>query len=317
MRTYNFFTNNDSEKIFIIGNGFDLSLGLKTRYCDYASSNLWPMKFSNEYFCAYLNNCKKKKDWFDIEEILGKYENSMGNFRPVELNFQKFNPTASNDKALFQLLCTGLKNYLKQEQTKSLVKNSPAGRILKGIAKNGFFQKVYTFNYTDLSVIADKLEIDLGSIDIEHIHGSLKDGIVLGVPENIKLSPEYDFMYKTSSEFYGSHPLPYSLDKASEVVFFGHSMSDNDYFYFEDFFNKQAALDLKKEDGKSIIFFTYNEDSRLAIIRQLRKSLRNRLPQLISQNKFQIIKTDGTDEIRINAFLQHLEDCNIINSIIV
>lgn len=31
-----------SKKVFIIGNGFDLDLGMNTRYSDFAKSEYWP-----------------------------------------------------------------------------------------------------------------------------------------------------------------------------------------------------------------------------------------------------------------------------------
>lgn len=308
------YTSDDSERLLIIGNGFDLSLGLNTRYCDFANSEHWKV-IKGEYFHAYLNKCRQTEKWFDLEETLGKYEKSMGHVRPIEFDCNKYNPNVNNDKVFFKMLCGGLKRYLEEEQNKDLLKESVACKILKTVVENGFFKKAYSFNYTDLRTLASKLQIDVNGMDIEHIHGCLKDGIVLGVPESVELSAKYDFLYKTSSEFYSSHPLPYSLDRASEVVIFGHSMSDNDYFYFEEFFEKQSSKEMKSEDGKHITFFTFDEDSRLSIVRQLRKHLKNRLSQLFARNKIQIIKTDGSDVKKLNAYIQELQDANLVNSI--
>lgn len=308
------FASDESEKVLIIGNGFDLSLGLNTRYCDFVQSDYWKT-IQEEYFFAYLNKCRQTETWFDLEEILGKYEKSMGNVRPILFNSKNYWPNANNDKTFFFMLCDGLKCYLGEEQRKNLSQESVAAKILNAIAENGFFQKVYTFNYTNLALLAGKLQIDLNGLEIEHIHGNLNEGIVLGVPETVELSINYDFLYKTSNVFYGSHPLPYSLNRASEVVIFGHSMSDNDYFYFKEFFEKQSSTGLSCKDGKQITFFTYDENSRLSIVRQLRKHLKGRLTQLFARNKIQIIKTDGSDDARIAKYIQKLQETSLVNSI--
>lgn len=309
------FTKPDSDRLLIIGNGFDLSLGLETKYSDFARSDKWPNQISNEYFFAYLNNKKNTEYWFDLEQVLGAYEKSMGNVRPIEFNCQKYHPQAGNDLVFFQMLSDALRRYLSDIQQKDVDANSVGAKVLCSVMKNGFFNRIVTFNYTDLRKIGQKVGVNMSSVDIEYIHGNLEDGIVLGVPEDIELSPRYDFLYKTSSNNYASHPLPYYLNHASEVVFFGHSLSDNDYFYFDDFFKKISCSGLDKEDGKYITIFIYNEASRLAILRQLRKHLTNQLPLLFAQNHLEFIKTDGSDTKRLQSFIERQEATNLVNSI--
>lgn len=97
MRADEVFTKPNSDRLLIIGNGFDLSLGLETKYSDFARSDKWPNQISNEYYFAYLNNKKNTEYWFDLEQVLGAYEKSMGNVRPIEFNCQKYHPQAGND----------------------------------------------------------------------------------------------------------------------------------------------------------------------------------------------------------------------------
>ncbi len=48
--------------VFIIGNGFDLDLGLKTSYHDFYLSDDWPFKKPNTLMGAFLQHegCKKR-----------------------------------------------------------------------------------------------------------------------------------------------------------------------------------------------------------------------------------------------------------------
>lgn len=71
--------------VFIVGNGFDLALGLPTRYSDFANSNFWPVSENAEqkrdYLAqkkytsleAYLDDKRNMETWFDLEQELYNY----------------------------------------------------------------------------------------------------------------------------------------------------------------------------------------------------------------------------------------------------
>ena len=62
--------------VYIIGNGFDINLGLKTRFSDFADSEYWPFKPINRRhsspLAAYLDYHKSIDKWLDLENLLGK-----------------------------------------------------------------------------------------------------------------------------------------------------------------------------------------------------------------------------------------------------
>lgn len=65
-------------KVLILGNGFDLDLGLKTRYSDFAKSIQWDdlyRRFSREgdSLASYLYELANKECWFDIEQGISDY----------------------------------------------------------------------------------------------------------------------------------------------------------------------------------------------------------------------------------------------------
>lgn len=67
-----------AKKILIIGNGFDIDLGLRTRYSDFAKSNIWEKLMGNTHgfdqdLLAALRKAKEKEAWFDIEKTMNEY----------------------------------------------------------------------------------------------------------------------------------------------------------------------------------------------------------------------------------------------------
>ena len=76
----------------IIGNGFDLDLGLKTAYSHFATTGVpeWEKWLSMEFFKPmyiyhekimndslglYLKLAREKENWFDVEELIYNYVN--------------------------------------------------------------------------------------------------------------------------------------------------------------------------------------------------------------------------------------------------
>lgn len=62
-------------RTLIIGNGFDLDLGLHTSYRDFAKSDLWPIGYQEqkESFLAQKLQADSYENWFDLENSLCEY----------------------------------------------------------------------------------------------------------------------------------------------------------------------------------------------------------------------------------------------------
>ena len=66
------------KRTLVVGNGFDLDVGLKTRYIDFAESKWWPFKEARlqdgyETLAYTLNRKSRLERWFDVEEALYDY----------------------------------------------------------------------------------------------------------------------------------------------------------------------------------------------------------------------------------------------------
>lgn len=302
-----------AKKILIIGNGFDIDLGLRTRYSDFAKSNIWEKLMRNTYgfdqdLLAALREAKEKEAWFDIEKTMNEYVRAI---RPESLTTD----LVDKDKKNFIEVTKALDKYLKDEQkSRTLESNHYAAQVLRLIADVGGFE-YYTFNYTSLGDIATSCGIKIDISRITHVHGSLEnDSIILGVltdPAN-QLHEQYSFMYKDNSRFYMSNNMYEDFDKADDIIFFGHSINGMDFPYFKDFFIKQSGMGGEYK-SKHITIFTYDDDSN----QQIRNSIRNAqvdLTQLFRRNNISIIQTkqmyyDDRNELqKFEVFTERLND---------
>ena len=126
--------------------------------------------------------------------------------------------------------------FIMQEAQKEIDADSLAVKVLKAVVENGYFLSIYTFNYTDLSRTATMAGIQR-KFDFKFVHGDvIHNSIILGVDGHSDLREGYAYLRKGNSEHYRSNHIRYDLQECDEVVFFGHSLGDMDYPYFEDFF---------------------------------------------------------------------------------
>ena len=71
-----------AKRLLIIGNGFDIDLGLKTCYSDFSKSNNWKTLMKDTYsfdtdLLGVLLNAEEKDAWFDIEKTMNEYVRSI------------------------------------------------------------------------------------------------------------------------------------------------------------------------------------------------------------------------------------------------
>ena len=243
-------TNSVPNRLLILGNGFDLSLGRETRYSDFAKSRFWPENLKSELF-SYLEEKANLESWFDLESELGRYIQSV---RKESSAYVTTRPgRAKQDRADFNEIVESLIAYLKNVERKDVNSDSIAAKVFRLACWDSAFSKIYFFNYTDLDKLSEKLKL-AGVPIVEYVHGCLiDDSAILGINDTEDtLGGLYDFMRKSFNPHYSSHPVSYDLKTADEVVFFGHSLGDNDYHYFQSFFKHQCEENLSPEERRTI-----------------------------------------------------------------
>lgn len=209
-----------AKKILILGNGFDIDLGLKTRYSNFANSDVWETIIGNTYnfdqdLLGALRDAKEKEAWFDIEKTMNDYVRAL---RQDDLTAR----LVDKDKVNFKKVSEALSQYLKEEQkNRTLDTSSYAAQILRLTSEVGGFE-YYTFNYTSLSNIANSCGITIDASHITHVHGSLEnDSIILGILTDPAdpIHEQYSFMYKDNSRFYMPNNMYEDFDKADDIIF--------------------------------------------------------------------------------------------------
>lgn len=310
-----------AKRLLIIGNGFDIDLGLKTRYSDFSRSKIWEKLVETTFnydsdLLGALREAKETETWFDIEKTMNDY------VRALKLDYL-VSDLIDKDKSNFIKVSESLSQYLKKEQKeRTLNTNSFAAQVLQLISEVGGF-KYYTFNYTSLSSIAKSCGINIDSSKITHVHGSLEnDSIILGVltDPSDPIYEQYSFMYKDNSRFYMSNNMYEDFDNADDIIFFGHSINGMDFPYFKDFFIKQSGMDGEYK-SKHITIFTYDDASN----QQIRNSIRNAqvdLTQLFKRNDIKFIQTkqlyekDKNEMHKFDLFVHRLNNLKASKSIV-
>lgn len=319
--------------VFIIGNGFDLDLGLPTKYSDFANSEFWPKaapkskvtfeemkrEMKRGIFSTIpetpklehaIENAKNKSTWFDLEKELLDYAKE---YDQTNSNYTRFSSESQTEVVsnvdYYKKLCNSLNDYIKQVQEKQkIIKDSTACKVIKTISENDFFNSIYSFNYTDLNLIARQIGIT-HEINYTHLHGKVSDAsIILGVDET-SLRKGYEIFHKSSSRHYRSHDLYNALSSAYEIVIFGLSFGSIDYSYFDKFFKQLSEEEsITDRQKQHITIFTKDDNSRLSIITNLRNMGIN-IQRLYAQSHFQIICTsDDGEKKELSDFYKRLEE---------
>lgn len=269
--------------LLILGNSFDLDLGLKTRFKDFTNSSYWPFGDRAKYdgLGGFLNHRQKTDEWFDLESAMKEYcmSNGQSSYSQERLGKDK-----ADDKSLVE----ALKEYLSTIDVTKINLQSKAAELIKNCFASPFGPaSIYTFNYTDLSSIVKAIDPE-AAYNPNYVHGTLKSHIILGFEHNTKVSG-LTFMCKSQRVGYASSGIIKAMNKAKYIVFFGHSFCQIDYnMYFKDFFSKISKGDPK---NKFIRIITKDESSRQSILSKLEG-----LDKLYQNTDFKVIKTSDHED---------------------
>jgi hypothetical protein len=289
----------------ILGNGFDLDLGLPTRYIDFIKSPFFRPVKENESNCSLLyefDNIKCDLKWISIEEILKDYVKRITD----NPNKDDLFDDPKLDKQGFCILKKSLACYIRNIDYSAIDINSCASIFFKTILSisKGQDINVYDFNYTDLQKIAKQLSCSYLN-NIIQIHGTAKlDNIILGCDDNVFMK-DYQYMIKSMDENFYHNNLSIDLVKSETVIIFGHSLGSTDIQYFKDFINLVVNSDKKKK----LFFITYNESS----FEDVKSNIRVICGNIDNfYNNIGQLSTYYTNKRSINKFSQFLDSIKII-----
>lgn len=271
--------------LFIIGNGFDINLGMKTQYCDFYKY-YQVQETKNELIKTLKKNIAKNlNNWSDLERELGRYT-------------KYINSTSEFDE-IFENLLDNLAIYLQNIESKYDFKKIDKTRFLKYLSapekyllpadeikitkfKNGQSHPIHiniiSFNYTysiekiiNQNLNENKIDIyNNGSTflnKIEHIHGYTDNRMVMGVNDSSQISNTLfhnnqdvlDAIIKSNCNQVQKHnvdSLCKQLINTSDIIcIFGSSIGDTDKIWWQTIGNQL------KNNCRLIIFSKHKEIS--------------------------------------------------------
>lgn len=295
------------EYMLIIGNGFDLSLGLPTTYRNFVESCVFKKmyvkrmqekkknKIAEPTLLDYLYGKKFSDRWYDIEAALLEYVSKKPD--------GSFVNNVEEDKRDYELVSDALVEYLSVILRKiklsdiDNMRNLPAGRLLSALNNSRNIE--YTFNYTPIERVLETYAVDSnkvhGEVTIESIEkGNAKDSsIILGIECNDlnSIAHGYSFLIKSNSSTYASSNIASDLLNSKNLIFFGHSLNQMDFGYFDEYFKE---LMTNKDTRRSLTIITKDDSSRIEILNNIRnKGIHVR--EIFTHTNIKIILTDDID----------------------
>lgn len=285
--------NNNIKNILIIGNGFDINLGLKTSYADFLNSEQFMNISDKNNLAKFLKKRLEKTRWIDIENELGNYSKSLfiltnGILIPREEKKQEI----ANFKRDYNEIREALRVYLRIATEKEIINinNKKAFEIISNAVRCKDKTYILSFNYTDTIENINDFYFRNNKLIINHIHGRLIDHkIVFGIEDNASVHKDHIFIKKSHNEIQNVSGLNSILEKAENFTFFGYSLGNTDHSYFEKLFVTQVQPNCSK---KNFTFYYYGEEAYDDLIYQLDILTHNRYTNLKECNniKFYNIK---------------------------
>ena len=186
--------------LFFIGNGFDLNLGMKTRYTDFYK--YYKTVDSNSEYVKKLKNsiASDWENWSDLELAIGKYTKEMNSQEEFDTAYEdigaKLSEYLENEESKFDYKKINSKRFYEflafPEKTLPLADQKKIKTFKSKWTKLQWNVNLVTFNYTRTleKIVGDKQkQIQIGTHHnkpiilqgIEHIHGYTNDRRIMGV----------------------------------------------------------------------------------------------------------------------------------------
>ncbi len=299
-------------KTLILGNGYDISLGLETKYSDFINAILNPTNefqkiaqdklLGNELF-NYLV-LRNKESWIDAEFELQQFIQEKESYIENIKYSLSINPAKEKSKVISKLklnyeqLKTMLQGYLfriennKDRFNNAIIKTSVALKLTKELT--GIEEKyinVINFNYTNsfetLYHMITKRDIDN---QVNYIHGNFKSDIVFGIDDRVEVSKDFVFVLKSFDK--STLHLNYNkmLFDSDAITFFGYSLGKTDESYFKDFFLK--CCEYNENQPREINFYYKGKEGYQDLFYRLREITDCNTAKFLQYNSVEFIDVD-------------------------
>ena len=310
---------------FLIGNGFDLNLGLKTRYRQFYDYYI-DLPSNNETIRKFKEDLKENLDnWSDLEIELGNYAKNFGKHNEedfIELLYDiqdsladyldeqdsGFSISEEDKRKSINDLLEFEKYLTPREREEFLTFKNP-------LRNSGVTVNVITFNYTktfeNIYGWNDK-PIGLGSRRIgtntysdtltlfEHIHGTTESNMILGVNDILQISnAELRGSLKTTRTLVKTEMnvnagtmrderCIKAIENADIICVYGMSLGSTDHFWWN-----KIGLRVAKSNARVLIF------SRVDPLPKRREYISSNIKDQIKKKFLEEVELDDTAKSKI------------------
>ena len=277
--------------VYLIGNGFDLNLGMKTKYEHFYEYYLTSPDDNNSFHVKKLKETigEDRENWSDLEQALGNYLNQIKENEAVILHdhliehLSKYIALEEDKYILNDEHSNLFFNYLKKPHIGRLIPTeiTEIEKYIDTWRKSIWNIKIITFNYTksiekimgNKAIAINNNSVNLGhneggySIEltnIEHVHGFTDKRMILGVNDVTQIANN-EFHEKSSiidryikSECNNTYGLEHDkkclqwIKNANLLCLFGLSFGKSDKIWWD-----SVGEVLRK--GCKIILYEYND----------------------------------------------------------
>ena len=256
---------NNTNSMLILGNGFDLANGYKTKYSDFYNSNYFRecIKNSNNLSMYIEKKANENSLWRDLEYALFEYSRWL-----TSKNGENCISESKKFEDDFNNLRDALFNYIDETQGMSVDEDNRY--LIKRLYESWIKLKpqILSFNYSTISAAmkADSriYNYPSNSFNQDYFipqHGCIylpnkyanasSNAIVLGIDDSQKVEDSHSFLYKRNQNIGNVNFLFSEFRKKEIFIIYGCSMGDSDKTYFENLFN---------QTGKKILVYAFNEE---------------------------------------------------------
>lgn len=259
----------DTKSIIILGNGFDVALGIPTKYSQFyvQSKSLRDYAAEGNGLCQHILNNVQSNLWSDLENGLYCYSLLI-----TEQYGEGNKEQAEKLKKDFSELRSALFDYLNSVAGTQVQYDKQAAVLGLNRKWHELQPQYLTFNYSiNTAIIASMNNRYILNNDdtinesfFIYQHGSIydthttknheSDEIVLGIdPITQVVEAAHSFLYKNRQNL---HDINVTMDYIKEkklYIIYGCSVGDSDATYFKAIFNKN-------QHGKTFLVYGYGQD---------------------------------------------------------
>ena len=263
--------------VLVIGNGFDLDLGLPTSYGHFLDSQQFQNELNGSQLFKRLLKVRDRQRWVDIEEELANHSSS-------------FSGDAESFHEEYRKLKDALMDYISSIEYSEIRQNSKAAEVVRRIYASNDPMCVINFNYSDSLSYIDGLGTEFNHI---RLHGSAKNqDIVFGVADSAQIKSDHIFLKKGAAKGLFREVFSHQIMNwcTGTVTFFGHSLGESDHTQFQDFFREIQDSILACDPNVTVHY--HNVDSYYRLLQQIDVMANGELQKFMIERQ---VKFEGPD----------------------